>query len=250
LSVNDLLKAPGKKEKVETLGVAGFKAAVVTEQTLEQNAQAPTAWLEDGSFANDHIILEPVTFSVTGNVGDVFLQTNPRFQRLREINSTLGRVTTYLPGRTQAQIGRVQAFQATARDALIEAQTAVDQGQNVAELFGNQDPEKPLRERFVDTLTAIRNERQIVPVEFEGRRYDNMAITGLSITRDNQQRAVEFEVSFKQLRFAETVYTDPAEAFPNSGQGTGGKTEGARDKGKQSGQEEPTSLISDIIGYP
>lgn len=250
MSVNDLLKAPGKKEKVETLGVAGFKAAVVTEQTLEQNAQAPTAWLEDGSYANDHIILEPVTFSVTGNVGDVFLQTAPRFQRLREINSTLGRTTTYLPGRTQAQLGRVQAFQATARDALIEVQTAVDQGQQVAELFGNQDQEKPLRERFVDTLTAIRNERQIVPIEFEGRRYDDMAITGLSITRDNQQRAVEFEVSFKQLRFADTVYTDPAEAFPSASQGTGGKTQGPRDKGKQSGQQEPSSIFSNIIGYP
>jgi transcription-repair coupling factor (superfamily II helicase) len=250
MSLQKLLQGPGPKEKVETLGVAGFKAAVITQQTIEQNAQAPTAWLEDGSYANDHIILDPVQFTVEGNVGDVYLQSSPTMERYREINSTIGRATTYLPERTQAQISRVEALAATARDALIKANTAVNVGQNVAELFGNQDQSKPLRERFVDTLTALRDNRQLVPIEFENRKYKNMAIVGLSITRDNERRAVEFEVTFKQLRFAETTFTDPANAFPNASQGTDGKTQGARDKGKQSGQEKPTSLLSSVLGWP
>jgi len=250
MSFQKLLQGPGQKEKVETLGVAGFKAAVITQQTIKQDASAPTAWLEDGSYANDHIILDPVQLTVEGNVGDVYLQSSPTMERYREINSTIGRATTYLPERTQAQLSRVEALEATARDALTKAQTAVEVGQNVADLFGNQDAAKPLREKFVDTLTALRNNRQLVPIEFENRKYKNMAIVGLSITRDNERRAVEFEITFKQLRFAETEFSDPANAFPNASQGTDGKTQGTRDKGKQSGQEKPTSLLSNAIGWP
>ena len=248
MPVEDLLKGLGEKEKVEEVGVAGFKATVVTRQTMEYNASAPTAWLEDGSYANDHIILDPITKTVEGFTGDVFLQSSPALQRYREINSQVGRVSSYLPGRTQAQLGRVNALAASARDALIEVETAVNVGKNALDFIGNQDPEKPLREKFVDALVSIRDNRQLIPVEFESKVFKNMAIVGLSITRDNERRAVEYEITFKQLRFADTIYTDPANEFPEASPGTDGKIEGSRDKGSQSGEEKPSSLLFNAFG--
>lgn len=243
----DLLKGPGAKEKVETIGVAGFKATVTTRETIEANASAPTAWLEDGSHANDHIILDPITKVVEGNVGDVYLESSPTLERFREIAGPVGRVTPYLPDRTQAQLQRAGDLAATVRDGLIAAQSAVRAGRNVFDLFGNQDDNKPLGEQFVDRLLKIRAARELVPVEFNSKRFDNMAIVGLSVTRDNENgNAIEYEITFQQLRFAETTFADPASGFPNASDALDGKTDGMRDKGVQAGKDAGESLASQI----
>jgi len=246
MAISDLLQGPGEKNKVTDLGVAGFKAASVTRKTVEANATAPTAWLEDGPFVHDHIILDPVTQVVEGEVGDVYLQQSPEFEAFQEAQAGLGQAVGYLPEQTQAQVQRGVALAATVRDGVNQAQQAISAGENVAQYFGLQESEKPLGEQFVDTIMAIRNARQLIQVELSGRKWDNMAIVGVSVTRDNEDRAIAFEISFQQLRFAQTVFQDPSDPFPDAGAGTNGSTQGAKDKGAQSGEETESSALFEL----
>lgn len=247
MAISDLLQGPGDKNKVTDMGIAGFKAASVTRKTVDAPAQAPTSWLENGSFVNDHIILDPVTQVVEGEVGDVFLQPSAFFEAFQEAQAGLGQAVGYLPEQTQAQVQRGVALAATVRDGVNQAQQAINAGQNAAEYFGLQESEKPLGEQFIDTIFAIRKARQLVQVELSGRTWDNMAIIGLSVTRDKEDRAVSFEVQFKQLRFAETLFVEPSDPFPEAGAGTNGSTEGERDKGAQSGEETESSFLNDTV---
>ena len=215
---------------------------------MQADADVPTAWLEDGSHVNDHIILQPITHVVEGEVGDVYLRQSPEFELFQEAQAGLGQALGYAPEKTQAQAQKAVELAATVRDGLNRAQQAINAGQNAAQFFGLQDEEKPLGERFVDTLFALRNARQLVTVEFTGRQLDNMAIVGLSVTRDNEDRAVSFEVTFQQLRFTETQFVEPSDPFPNAAEATDGSTESDRNKGTQGGEDTPTSFAFELLG--
>lgn len=246
--VSDFLSELDRREQRDSLGVAGFRAVSVTRKTVEASAQVPTAYLEDGSFANDHIILDPVTQIIEGEAGDLYLQPSAFLEALREIQSGLGGVAGYLPGKTQAQLSRVTALASTIRDGLQLAESAINAGQSALDFFGSEDSEKPIPDQFVDAIFGLRSARALVPVELNGRTWNNMAIVGSSFTRDNEGRMIAFEVSFQQLRFVELEYVDPENPFPNAGEGTNGATQSGRDKGTQSGEQVETSAAFDFFG--
>ena len=135
----------------------------------------------------------------------------------------------------------------SAQDAVARVQSAVQAGQNVGQFFGLTDGPKSLAEQFLDALFRIRQARQLIPVEFNGRRLDNMAIISLVTEQNNEVGGIRYEIVFQQLRFKSQEFVDPADAFPNAAEGMEGSTEGQRDKGTQSGDEVDSSLLSDIF---
>jgi len=58
----------------EEVGIGGFTAFAQISEKFSRSAKVPTTFLEDGSHVNDHIIREPLTVSIEGNVSDVYAQ--------------------------------------------------------------------------------------------------------------------------------------------------------------------------------
>ena len=63
---------------------------------------------------------------------------------------------------------------------------------------------KPIRQQFLDFIQSVYNGRQLISVEGINGVIDNMAITSLSLNRDNKSQVIRFEIDLKQVRMAVT----------------------------------------------
>ena len=56
----------------EEVGIGGFTAFAQVSEKFKSSASVPVTYLENGTHVNDHIIREPKTISIEGNVSDLF----------------------------------------------------------------------------------------------------------------------------------------------------------------------------------
>ncbi len=69
--------------------------------------------------------------------------------------------------------------------------------------------------------------------------FANMYITSLEVTRDNQNRAISFNLEAQEIRTADT-FSMATSAAQNASIATAGQTDGVTDKGTQEGEEVST----------
>lgn len=250
--LNRQVESPGEEE----VGIGGFKMLARTRQTFTYTSQAPTAYLEDGSFASDHVVLDPLTLSIEGSVSDVFVEPTAVVEELRRTQGTVGQFAGYLPGRTQSQIQRINGLAVGVLDKARQIDSIIDDGKQALSFLGDQTEEAALRERFVDSMEALHYGKQLVSIDMPFRRFDSMRITSVSFTQDNQREAIQFSIQAQKVRITETRFVELAEV-PAAGGATGagaqagkpaeglnGQTEGETDKGAQEGEDKPQSILS------
>ena len=66
-----------KKDEKQTVGIGGFNLDVRFDSSINFTTVAPENYVEDGSVINDHIINDPITLSISGEVADIHLK--PKF---------------------------------------------------------------------------------------------------------------------------------------------------------------------------
>lgn len=234
---------PGDDETQE-VGIGGFTLFARVRDRSNLTAQGPTSPLEDGSFANDHIILSPFTVTIEGSVADVIRRPSPALAVVRRAQAEIGNVTSqFAPPRTQAQLSQVSALINDAADAVRRADAALDAGEQALRVLGNRDSEsKPITEQFVDAMEALYYSRQLFEIDMPARRYDRMFITNLRIDRDNSGQ-LAFSLDVQQFEFTELQFVQITPAA-----GLGGQTEPEADQGTQEGEPAPRSLLFSIFG--
>ncbi len=228
------------------IGIGGFTAFVRVRERSEYRANLPTSVVEDGSFLNDHILLQPVRLRIEGNVSDVHVRRSQLQERYQRALSETGNITQFAPDRTQAQVSKAAALVNDATDAVRRANSYLEAGVQAINYFGNQDTSaKPIREQFIDEMEAIYFGRQLIAIDmFEPfRQFTGMVITSLVIDGDNETDSVDFTIEAQQIRLAELQYTAIRAAA-----GTGGQTERASDKGAQEGEPVPRSFLNYMLG--
>jgi ribosomal protein L12E/L44/L45/RPP1/RPP2 len=72
-----------------------------------------------------------------------------------------------------------------------------------------------------------------------------MYITSLEVTRDNQNRAINFTLEAQEIRTAGTFFIATKTA-KNASAATDGQTDGETDKGAQEGEEVEESLSTNL----
>jgi ribosomal protein L12E/L44/L45/RPP1/RPP2 len=72
-----------------------------------------------------------------------------------------------------------------------------------------------------------------------------MYITSLEVTRDNQNRAINFTLEAQEIRTADT-FSMATSAAQNAAIATAGQTDGETDKGTQEGEEVEESLSTNL----
>jgi hypothetical protein len=72
-----------------------------------------------------------------------------------------------------------------------------------------------------------------------------MYITSLEVTRDNQNKAISFNMEAQEIRFAQTLSLKTS-AAQNAAIATNGQTDGETDKGAQEGEEVEESLATSV----
>lgn len=242
--VMDFINGRRDPDELEQVGIGGFRLFAQVSQTYKQTSQVPTTYVEDGSPVNDHIILEPLTVTVQGNVSDINIQPRERSEQAARLQAEIGNIAQYAPARTQAQISIVNGIINQAADKVREIDAALDAGEQALDFFsGNEDEEsKSIQEQFIDAMDALHYGKQLITIDGEYRSYKSMVITSFENTKDNQTDSMTFSLTAQQFRRAEIRLLELA--APNPSDGLDGQTDPNKDKGAQEGASPSQSLLS------
>ncbi|MBE0469599.1 MAG: hypothetical protein IBX55_08865 [Methyloprofundus sp.] len=237
--------------KVEEVGIGGFKLLARTNQTFTYKSQVPTAYLEDGSHASDHIVLEPLTLQIDGSVSDVYIEPEQVVAEMRNVQTVVSNFSGYLPTFAQSQLQKLNSVAVQALDKARHIDRLIDSGKQALSFLGDQRQANSvgLREKFIDSMEALHNSKALVSISMPYRVFDDMRITSIAFTQDNQREAITFSISAQKVRTAVTQFvelnelkkTTPSEALDK-------QTDGVTDKGVQEGKKTPRSMLGSITG--
>ena len=234
----------------EEVGIGGFTAFAQISEKFKRSASVPVTYLENGTHVNDHIIREPKTISIEGNVSDLFVLPSEPVAILQEHQAQIGKITQYAPARTQAQLSRVSGLVNDFTNAVDRVDAAIDATQGAAKYLGQQDKEAQTNiEAFLKKMEGLQATDKLIKISTSFKTYTDMYITSLEVTRDNQNRAINFTLEAQKVRIAQTLFTKTT-AAQNAAIATAGQTDGETDKGAQEGEEVSTeeSLIFSLFG--
>jgi len=235
-------------EEEEEIGINGFTTAARVRERISRSASVPTTFLEDGSHINDHIIRNPLTLSIEGNVSDTFVMPDPAIAALQAAQAQVGNITQYAPARTQAQISRVSGLATDFISAVDKVDNFLESSNRVAAYLGLQDARAITNiQKFIDNMESAQSSDQLISISMPFKTYKQMYITSLETTRNNQTSALDFTMELQQFRFADTISAD-TKAAENPSSSTNGQTAGSKDKGVQEGEEVEESALFSWFG--
>lgn len=240
----------------EEVGIGGFMFFARVNDSTAYETQAPTSVVEDGSYIGDHLINSPIKLSITGDVADVFIAKAAQSKSESRL-PTVGATNSFRPGRTVPQQQVVARIIDTAADRRRELNEQMSGGKNVTELSGNRSTGKSYREQFIDFIESVHYGKQLVEISMPFRKHDNMAITSVTVTRDNQRNALTFSLTAQKFRIAKTIMSDVSQFYRKPAPVVKAQTAVTADKGAQSptsgagsgaGEKKEKSLLSAITG--
>ena len=272
--IRDYIDGQFKNDAAEPVGIGGFITSAILKEVVKLSRDVPTTYLEDGTHINDHIIRNPLTLSIEGVVSDVYVKPSPTLNAVRAFETQVGAVAQYLPGRTQSQISRIAGIVPDILNQIDALDRAIQVGQNVAGAVGftgvtgavglsapafnssasaatgNYGPVPSAKgkgniEQFIDTMKGLADSDVLISIDASFRKYENMAITSISYTRDNKTKSLSFSIEAQQLRFAQTLYAQVSAPAPAGG--LDGQTSAEADKGSQEGEDVEQSFLSYIL---
>ncbi|EDQ2391758.1 hypothetical protein RU50_002751 [Salmonella enterica subsp. enterica] len=224
------------KSTVKKVGIGGFSLFARVSDSTEYPSQVPVDVLEDGSNASDDIINGPLTIRISGVVADIYADAkpNPMFALLPDY-SKYGEVLEYIPTKTQQQLQKINEIADRAEQAVLKAKRLADKGADLFGLVGNPATggAKGIREQFLDFIEGVYYGKQLISVEVDYRIHENMALSGLTITTDNQTMETKFEAVFTKISFTQLTTTPIEQYFKSPSVAAKSKTAGVANKGAQ-----------------
>lgn len=236
------------------VGIGGFTLFARVSDAATYAAQVPTQVLEDGSIAADHIINEPLVLTISGDVSDTHIRLSPPMQVGIASDSAIGQAVALLPNRTQSQLNKIHSIGQSVLDAVDRADRLIKVGQDVFGAFNPQSPGKPIREQFVDFIESVYYGKQLITIDAAYRTHEDMAITSLTVNRNNQSDSLQFEIVVQKVDFVELIYTDIQQFYKAPSPAVKPSVAGKTDQGAQevsaekAGEAKTKSLASVLLG--
>jgi len=247
--IRDYIDGQFRNDAQDPVGINGFYTYAKVRESETKTRDVPTTFLEDGSHVNDHIIRNPITLTIAGNVSNQFVIPSPAVRAVRDIETQVGDITQYLPGRTQTQISKVSGILTDVQGAIDKVDSIVESGQRAANFLGiTNDTTKSNIQRFQDMMDGLYQSELPIKIDCLDKTYANMCITSIETQRNSQTDSLEFTIEAQELRFAQTVFV-AVTAAENPAGATGGQTQGEVDKGAQEGEDAPESMLSKALGF-
>jgi len=225
----------------EAVGIDGFESFVRIKEKYSYENNVPTTYLEDGSYINDHIIRQPITIAIEGNVSDIYLKPSTPINLFRRAESEIGTISQYLPNRTTAQTNKVLSIISDVTNAVDEIDAIIDKGASLSKYIGLIGKGISNGQKFIDNMQSIYNTDRLVQIDMPYKTFKNMRITMLEINKDNENNAIDYVLEAQEVKFADTI---TAEVSPVPAMALKGSTEGITEKGLQEGVKVSQSTLS------
>lgn len=197
------------------------------EQTAHLQSDITDHYIEDNSAIQDQIAIKPVKITTHGFIGELNDVLPISLPLGISIPDKLTVISAYAPGlTTTALVAYTEALLAyeIANAAVTTAQSGLSSlagtgGESV--ISGNgivQEANQNKQQTYFQQFYVYWLNRILFTVQTPWAVFQNMAIESLRAVQDAETNVItDFEVTFKQIRFASTVTTNAPD--PNSAQG-------------------------------
>ena len=245
--VRDFINGQFKNDALEPVGIGGFNTAAKIKESVNKTRTVTTTPIENGSYVNDHIIRNPVTISIDGQISNVFQLPSPAIKALLDVQANLGTVSQYLPARTATQLQKVNSLVVDVVNTVDKVDAVIGDAKRVASFLGFTGNEgKSNIEKFIDFMDSVYNSDVLIAIDAPFRTYENMAVTLFSHERNPETESLTFKIEAQELRFAQTIFSEVT-AAKKPARNTNGQTENVSDKGVQDGKPQVTSFAQATI---
>lgn len=205
-------------------GIAGFKFQVPQTELIKLESDITDYYTDVNSNIQDHIVRKPITVTVTGLVGEYFYSVNEIEDMLASVVPTFRLLQQFVPQLTAAaKQGMIKKYNARSVENLsnntaTNNAVASDSGYqfnfinlDLFNLFQNLYKLKSAQTRAYFFFEALWRSQALFTVETSWKKFDNMAVQSITPRRDNNADITEFQATFKQINFTQTM-SESAEA--------------------------------------
>ena len=244
-AVNAFMVKPEIPQFIQQGEVSGFLFDVKGRDELTLASNITDHYVENNSAIQDHIALKPITIRLNGFVGEV--------KNSYDVSTWQNTVATYA--------GKSTALSYLAPEITTQAKSVFNQMERLYGLYEKaNDTVSNLYDKFKGTAsdqTETRQQaafqyfkkawetRQLFTIQTPWQTLKQMAIESLKATQDDETKYVtEFEVTFKQMRFANTLTRGLTneEAAQIKAQKLNQQATTQQDKGVQNGTKKTVSF--------
>jgi hypothetical protein len=234
----------------QTIGIGGYTAEVRIRDQMTLTSTAPTSYLEDGSFVQDHIINDPISFSLTGEIADIIIQSGINNNAFVSPLGDIGSITGFGTSFTASQ-------QQVIDKAITSISDTVDKVNNASPndifgLFQGLASDGSVSGSFVQFIKSIHASKTLISIQTAFGTMDNMRITSCTFDQvDNNW--TNYSMTLQEIRFAkiETVSVEETPTKTPTGDAST-QTQTAAEKGTVSGSTpnstQEQSFLSTVLG--
>lgn len=218
----------------QDIGIGAFLLFARVSDSSKYKATIPIYALEDGSYANDHIINSPLEITISGEVSDIHIKPTTTTALQNRITSQVGSITKYAPTRTATQISRINALANDIQDGYRAIDSAIEDGKQAYNFFGNKaNTAKGLREQFIDYIESVYYGKQLLTIEMPFRNHADMSIVDLTIDRNNQDEVLRFTIKAQKVIFSKVAFSTLDNIIKNPSSAVKNQLSKVKDKGSQ-----------------
>ena len=212
--ITNKLNSVAKINEKQQIGIGGYTAGVRLKEEITYTSNITTNTVEDGTDISDHIITLPIFIKIEGEVGDIQLKDDLKYQAFKKIMRSAGKITQYLPSRTATQLTQLTTLAVKVDDTYAKIDDLIKDGTDIYNIFNdtNSVTETTESQKFCDFLTKVWQTKQIIRIETKHRVYENMAITMLTLNEQNGNY-VSYEVILQEVRFAKLIIDNSSKYF-------------------------------------
>jgi hypothetical protein len=227
-----LRESTGVVSDNQKIGIGKFTLDVRVKEDVIRTMAVPTTPLEDGSFANDHVIENPLQLQISGEVSNVRYQESEIQSVYKRSVQQIGVVTKYLPQQTRSQVNKSLELANSARQIIRKIDDVIADGEQILGMFGNRSADKLPTDIFMEEMELLQQSKQIIIIQAQGRVYKNMILTSVTATRDNKTNgSLTYKIVAQEIRFAEVIYVGVSRLKKNGSKDLNGQMDGSKEKG-------------------
>lgn len=179
------------------------KFGISQADTIKLSSQVTTHYMEDNVARQDHWAIAPVTYTMSGLIGELIYQPPTQWgafvqERFTDYLAPLSVLSPTFDNYTQSAINVVKQIEASYRRYEQIAKQILQSFNQIPTRASNQ-------EYLINSLKELRDNRQLVTVYTPYGEYNSLAIQDISATQNNSKYQSNLEIQFIEWRNTTTL---------------------------------------------
>lgn len=211
-------------------GMGGYVFDTRTKETTNLNAESTDHYAEDNTAVQDHIAIKPVRIILRGIVGElVYTPNNDSLAVVQQVTQKLTEITGFLPQldaaavQAQAAISGIESSGATLQSFAATVPAAANIYALIQNTIGATSGNTKRQQSAYQYFKSCQAAKMLMGIQTPWEFLTNMTIESIVADQDDETIfTTDFSITFKQMRFAETL------TAPSPLSGTGGIVPGGQ----------------------